>query len=95
MRDPTEVFAELSKSKFRSGCHLNEKDRAYFVRRGMDVVLEHAADFIETRLAPAAPAKDGRQTPWRGHPSSLLSTPLPPVAVGACRNGTGFRKAGR
>ena len=68
MRDPTEVFAELSKSKFRSGCHLNEKDRAYFVRRGMEVVLEHAADFIETRLAPAAPAKDGRQTPWRGHP---------------------------
>jgi hypothetical protein len=31
-------------------------------------VLAHAADFIEKRLAPAKPANDGRQTPYRGHP---------------------------
>jgi hypothetical protein len=31
-------------------------------------VLEHARDFIATRLAPADPPNDGRQTPWRGHP---------------------------
>jgi predicted Fe-S protein YdhL (DUF1289 family) len=30
--------------------------------------LEHAAEFIEKRLAPAAPANDGKQTPMRHHP---------------------------
>lgn len=30
--------------------------------------MEHAAAFIETRLAPAEPANDGRQTPMRNHP---------------------------
>jgi hypothetical protein len=34
----------------------------------MQVVLEHAADFVATRLAPAAPANDGKQTPFRNHP---------------------------
>jgi hypothetical protein len=31
-------------------------------------VQAHARDFITSRLAPAFPAKDGKQTPWRGHP---------------------------
>jgi hypothetical protein len=30
--------------------------------------MEHATSFIETRLAPAHPKNDGRQTPMRGHP---------------------------
>lgn len=30
--------------------------------------MGHAADFIEKRLAPAAPANDGKQTPMRHHP---------------------------
>jgi hypothetical protein len=34
----------------------------------MAVVLEHAREFIRTRLAPARPLNDGKQTPWRGHP---------------------------
>lgn len=28
----------------------------------------HAAEIIGRRLAPAEPAKDGKQTPYRGHP---------------------------
>jgi len=36
--------------------------------KGRAVVLEHAATFIAQRLAPAAPANDGKQTPFRGHP---------------------------
>lgn len=32
------------------------------------MVLTHAADFIDRRLAPAEPANDGRQTPFKGHP---------------------------
>lgn len=34
----------------------------------MATVLDHARDFIDRRLAPAHPAKDGKQTPMRGHP---------------------------
>ncbi|RDK89432.1 uncharacterized protein DUF4186 [Enterobacillus tribolii] len=48
--------------------HLNAKDRAYFDNKGTDVILSHARDFIEARLAPPVPANDGKQTPMRGHP---------------------------
>jgi hypothetical protein len=34
----------------------------------MATIRSHAADFIRTRLAPANPPNDGRQTPMRGHP---------------------------
>ena len=40
----------------------------YFHNKGLATVLSHAEDFIEKRLAPAFPAKDGKQTPFRGHP---------------------------
>jgi hypothetical protein len=30
--------------------------------------MEHAAEMIERRLAPAYPVRDGKQTPLRGHP---------------------------
>lgn len=59
---------ELAKSDFRSRIRLNEKELDYLARKGMPEVLTHAADFIEKRLAPAEPANDGKQTPWRNHP---------------------------
>lgn len=31
-------------------------------------MLVHAEEFIAKRLAPAQPSRDGKQTPWRGHP---------------------------
>ena len=34
----------------------------------MNEVIEHAAAFIEKRLAPVSPVNDGKQTPWRNHP---------------------------
>ncbi|HEX8748283.1 MAG TPA: DUF4186 domain-containing protein [Pyrinomonadaceae bacterium] len=68
MNDLEEVFARLGKSDFRSRIRLSEKELDYLRRKGMDVVLQHAADFIEKRLAPAEPANDGKQTPWRNHP---------------------------
>ena len=68
MRDVEDVFARLSGSDFRSRIHLHQKERDYLERKGMDVVLKHAADFIEKRLAPAQPVNDGKQTPWRNHP---------------------------
>ena len=68
MRDLDEVFAALERSPFRRRQLLNPKDRAYLQQRGLETVLQHAADFVMRRLAPAQPANDGRQTPWRGHP---------------------------
>lgn len=63
-----ELFARLSRSKFRSRFHLTEKDKAYAREKGPDTIRSHANDFIEKRLAPAEIPNDGKQTPMRGHP---------------------------
>src|ERR1700742_1344175 len=68
MRSLQDVFADLSKSSFRRRMRLNLKEQQYLHSKGMDVVLSHAAEFIEKRLASAEPANDGKQTPWRNHP---------------------------
>ena len=58
----------LSKSKFRSGFKLKEKDKQYIKDKGMKKIKEHAYDFINKRLAPKVINNDGKQTPMRGHP---------------------------
>ncbi len=63
-----ETLDKLSKSKFRSSFHLTVKERAYLQEKGMDVMRRHAADFVRTKLAPAYPENDGKQTPMHGHP---------------------------
>lgn len=68
MRDIDEVFAALGRSRFRSRFHLGKKEAEYLNQKGVSVIIEHARDFITTRLAPACPANDGRQTPMRNHP---------------------------
>ena len=68
MRDPDDLFAALGRSRFRGRFRLGPEERRYLGRRGLGVVLRHAADFIAQRLAPPQPKNDGRQTPWRGHP---------------------------
>ena len=68
MRDLDDLFAALDQSAFRRRFRLGPRDREYLRAKGMDVVLGHAEDFIARRLAPAVPAKDGKQTPFRGHP---------------------------
>lgn len=37
-------------------------------KHGLAGVLVQAEGIIATRLAPAAPLNDGKQTPFRGHP---------------------------
>lgn len=68
MRSLDEVFARLPQSRFRASFRLAPKDRSYLRDKGLEVVLAHARDFIDRRLAPAEPANDGKQTPYRGHP---------------------------
>ena len=63
-----EAFAKLARSKFRSRFRLSVADRKYITDKGMATIRSHAADFVRTRLAPANPPNDGRQTPMSGHP---------------------------
>lgn len=62
------AFARLARSKFRARFHLAAADLRYIAEKGLETIRRHAADFIRTRLAPAQPSNDGRQTPMRGHP---------------------------
>lgn len=62
------MLDRLSKSKFRSSFHLNKKMKEYACSKGMDVIKEHAYDFILNRLAGDDIKNDGKQTPMRGHP---------------------------
>ncbi|MGA7327469.1 MAG: DUF4186 domain-containing protein [Rhodomicrobium sp.] len=68
MRDIDQLFEALQKSAFRRRFRLAASEHAYLAQKTLPKVLEHAADFIEKRLAPALPVKDGKQTPYRGHP---------------------------
>jgi uncharacterized protein DUF4186 len=68
VRDPNDLFAALAANSFRRRFHLGVRERNYLNEKGLDVVLEHARDFIKRRLAASQPINDGKQTPWRGHP---------------------------
>jgi hypothetical protein len=58
----------IGNQRFRARFHLRGRDRGLAQLRGPAVVREHAASFIAKRVAPANPDKDGKQTPYRGHP---------------------------
>jgi hypothetical protein len=68
MKDMQAVLDNLQNSEFRRNIRLRKNETEYLNTKGLDVVLNHAADFIEKRLAPAEPVNDGKQTPWRNHP---------------------------
>jgi hypothetical protein len=62
------LFTALERSSFRRRFRLHPPEMEYLRARTLAGVLRHAEELIGTRLAPAAPANDGRQTPMRGHP---------------------------
>nr|WP_330415999.1 DUF4186 domain-containing protein [Agathobacter rectalis] len=45
-----------------------KKDIDYINEKGVDVIRQHAQDFIAKREAPAFIPNDGKQTPMKGHP---------------------------
>ena len=61
-------LTSLNKSKFGSKFKLTQKDRDYIATKGLETIREHAYSFIDSRIAPADPKNDGKQTPMRGHP---------------------------
>lgn len=66
--DLDRVFARLAKSVFRKRFRLAAPEQDYLQTKGLETVLIHARDIVAHRLAPVAPLKDGKQTPFRGHP---------------------------
>jgi hypothetical protein len=68
MRELDDLFAALSKSRFRASQRLGARDAQYLREKGLATVMQHAHAFIAQRLAAAQPAHDGKQTPFRGHP---------------------------
>lgn len=68
MRDIDELFLSLGRSKFRSRFRLGRKEKIYLEQKGITTIIEHARDFVRSRLADASPANDGKQTPMRNHP---------------------------
>lgn len=79
MRDLDQVFAGLARSAFRTRFRLSAREQDYLQAKGLQAVLGHAHDFIAQRLAPAHPVKDGKHTPFRGHPAFVAQH-----ATGTC-----------
>jgi hypothetical protein len=63
-----ERLEQLAQQRFRAKFHLRGRDAALVELRGRETIRAHAHDLIAKRLAPALPHKDGKQTPYRGHP---------------------------
>ena len=83
--DLTNRIERLSKSDFRSRCHLSKQDREYVMEKGLPTIRKHAEDFVAKRLAPAVIPNDGKQTPMHGHPVFLAQH-----ATGCCCRGCFF-----
>lgn len=63
----SELKSRLAASTFRSRFKLGEKERRYAAENSREVISSHARKIISSRLAPAFPVNDGKQTPMRGH----------------------------
>lgn len=59
------MLLKLSKSKFRSSFHLNNKMKEYVSIKGIDKIKSDAYEIINSRIKPKNPKNDGKQTPMR------------------------------
>ena len=59
---------DIARHPFRAKFHLRGRERAAAQLSDPATMRRHAYDLIARRLAPAEPHKDGKQTPYRGHP---------------------------
>jgi hypothetical protein len=62
------VLIALQKSRFRASFHLKGNEFKIAAEKGSDVIRQHACELLENRLFVADPVKDGKQTPFKGHP---------------------------
>lgn len=76
------LFDRLHQSAFRRQFKLGLKEQAYLREKGLPLVIQHAGEIVANRLAAALPARDGKQTPFRGHPVFIAQH-----ATGCCCRG--------
>ncbi len=86
------ILDRLSHSKFRSSFRLKSKELEYLNQRGMDLIMEHASGFIDSRIAPANLPNDGKQTPFRNHPVFLAQHATATCCRGCIEKWHGFKK---
>jgi len=60
-----DILDKLSKSKFRSSFHLNNKMKEYVYSKGIAKIESDAYDLIKKRVAPLNIPNDGKQTPMK------------------------------
>jgi hypothetical protein len=58
----------FKKSKFRMKFQLDNADIAIISAKGLEKIRVHAENFVSSRLSDFNPKKDGKQTPFKGHP---------------------------
>jgi predicted Fe-S protein YdhL (DUF1289 family) len=68
MADLDARLDRIAEQPFRAKFHLRGPDRGLAQLHGLARLREHAREIVDKRLAPAEPYKDGKQTPYRGHP---------------------------
>lgn len=76
------VMMALALSDFRRRFRLHTQEQHYLTDKGWETIMSHGHDFISQRLAPAFPARDGKQTPMKGHPIFIAQH-----ATGTCCRG--------
>jgi hypothetical protein len=92
--DIDELFTALGRSAFRSRFRLAGREAEYLRQKGLEKILEHARDFISTRLADANPANDGRQTPMKNHPVFIAQHATATCCRGCLQRWHGIPKGG-
>ena len=80
--DMNQLFERLANSKFRSSFHLKRRELSYFNEKGLDTIMEHAKNLLQTRLFAADIPNDGKQTPMKNHPVFIAQH-----ATGCCCRG--------
>jgi hypothetical protein len=58
----------IGRHHFRAKFRLRGRDRGLAQLHGPERLRQHAQELTAKRLAPAEPTRDGKQTPYRGHP---------------------------
>ncbi|OPC82542.1 hypothetical protein B4N89_17785 [Embleya scabrispora] len=72
----------IGKLPSRARFHLPGRERTVAMTLGESGVRWYAYDVIARRIGPAKPSRDGRQTPYRGHPVFVAQH-----ATGTCCRG--------
>ena len=82
----------LERSKFRSKFKLIQKDRDYISTKGLEIIKDHAFQFINSRVAHDFPKNDGKQTPMKGHPVFIAQHATATCCRGCIQKWHGFEK---